>query len=390
MTGAKAITMLVPIFILPYISRKVGSEGFGYISYGLAFGVLFETYLRYGFDLLAIRDGSISIASGASLNNLFSRVLLARLILFFLGLGVSLLVVMIVHTRPKYENLIYLNLAFAAFNVFSNDWVYQAFERMHYLAVFTFMGRCLYVLVVLIFVQNPEDVIFEPIAMVIASFAIMLMSNYILFRRFNIRIVAVPLRVLMLDLRNGFGLFLTFLAPNLYTNLSAIYLNKHGLREVGIFYGGYRFISVFESLNQTIARVFYPKFAKSSLGFTTYLRVGICITSFISIALYFSAEIIVDIFLGEVFYESIVIIKVMCVSPVLLFIMFSFGQNKLVLMGRTAIYTRIVLTISVIGGIFSFLLIKYMGATGASIAIVTTWFLRSLITFIYSKINTKS
>lgn len=384
LAGAKALSILVPIFVLPYLSIKLGLEGFGYISYGFAFGVLFETYLRYGFDLLAVREGSCYSTNNNNFSQLVSRVIIARLVLLFCGLLITFISVVLLGIQAVYVWLIALNMIMAAFNVFINDWVYQAIEKMYYIAIYTVASRIIYVALILLLIDSEKDYIFEPIAMVAGSFLIMVVSNWILFCRLGIRFVLVDKSCIVEDLRSGFGLFLTFLAPNLYTSLTAIYLKAHGLREVGVFYGGYRFISVFEALNHVVNRVFYPIFAKNRKGFSKFIRIGMVLAVIASIGLYLCAPFLVRYLLAEEFINSVKIIRIMSLAPILLFTMLSFGHNRMVLIGKTVLYSKIVIGVSLLGGIVSYIMIASYGATGGAFAIIGVWTLRSILTYFYS------
>lgn len=376
--------MIIPLLTLPFLSGKLGTEGFGYIAFGLSFAIIFETYLRFGFDLIAIRDGAKLIAEDRGVNVLFTRVLFSRIVLLIPGLLVVLLVALLFDLSQIQKNIITINIALACLNAFNNDWFFQAQKQMLYLAFFNLASKGLYVILIFCFISSSADILIEPLAVVAGACLTTITSNIIIARQYQIRLEHVSIREITDFIKSGYGLFTTLLLPNLYTTLSYIYLERAGPHTVGIFSGGYRIVSVFESVNQIANKVFYPELSQNPGYFKRFLQAGMFLSAFTSVLLFLFAPHIVHLLLGPDFENSTQIIRIMSLAPLALFTMVAFGQNFLVLNNAETAYSRIVVICSLLGGFSSYFLIAHFEATGAALAIILTWSSRACVSALVS------
>lgn len=100
----------------------------------------------------------------------------------------------------------------------------------------------------------------------------------------------------------NWNMFLTLFLPNLYTNFSVILLKIYGgTTATGIFSSGNRFIILFDQLSLVLSRTFYPFLARRIDKHDLYVKISAGISILSCIFLFFSADLLIKIFLRKNF-----------------------------------------------------------------------------------------
>lgn len=79
------------------------------------------------------------------------------------------------------------------------------------------------------------------------------------------------------------------------------------------------------------------------------------------------------------------VIRIMAITPFLLFLMNTFGTNYLVLIGKEKVLKNIILICSILGFILSCIIVAHYSYIGISITLVSIWGIRGALTFYYAK-----
>ncbi|OGV01020.1 MAG: hypothetical protein A2455_04235, partial [Ignavibacteria bacterium RIFOXYC2_FULL_35_16] len=156
LTSAETAKRLLGFFTLVYLGRVLDKNGFGIIGFATAFVSYFILVVNFGFSTY----GTMEIAKDPSkiskfVNNIFSiRILLA----IFLSLILILYLFFSEHsTVTKYVILITgLNLFT---NAFALNWIFQAVEKMQYIAIRQVLSGLLGLIGVVIFVHSENDLL---------------------------------------------------------------------------------------------------------------------------------------------------------------------------------------------------------------------------------------
>ena len=78
------------------------------------------------------------------------------------------------------------------------------------------------------------------------------------------------------------------------------------------------------------------------------------------------------------------VLKIMSISPFFLFLMNTYGQNYLVLVGKESVLRNIILFCSILGFITTILLINKYQYIGVAISITFTWGIRGILTWFFA------
>ncbi|WP_390410467.1 oligosaccharide flippase family protein [Lacticaseibacillus jixiensis] len=144
MYGLQIVNTVIPLLTLPFITRILGSEGFGIFSISLnIFGYL-QTIIEYGFGMSATREIAL-LAKDEDTNNrqnrLFTSVVFSRSILTVTCILFSVVYVAL-HKFNSLQSLslIVLDLGLLGSCVQMN-WLYQGLQEMKYLSLVNMVSR---------------------------------------------------------------------------------------------------------------------------------------------------------------------------------------------------------------------------------------------------------
>ena len=114
---------IVPLLTLPYITRVLGTSNYGVFSLALNWVTYFQVIVEYGFGFTGARK--VSIHGDESLQELYSRIITARIFLLFgTFLTMNILSAVLHVSRAQYisMNILFLIILGVAFQL---TWLFQ-------------------------------------------------------------------------------------------------------------------------------------------------------------------------------------------------------------------------------------------------------------------------
>ena len=385
LTVLKLAGFVFPLLTLPYLARVLGVENFGKIAFATSVIVFFETLVDYGFNYTATRDVAKNKTDLNYVSKVFSNVLSARIILLLISLIVLLLCIYFIPSFQENKLILLLTFSYIPGYIFFPEWVFQAIEKMKYITLLNLISKIIFTLLVFVVIKDKSDFIYQPILTAIGFFISGVIALYILHFKLDIRFVKPKKKEIYEIIKGSTNMFFSLFLPNLYTNFSVVYLNKiAGPQSIGIYSGGFKFIGIFEQLMQVLSRTFYPFLARRMDKHNAYIKIGLYISIISSISLFFLTDYLIELFLTPEFYGAKDVLKIMSISPFFLFLMNTYGQNYLVLVGKESILRNIILFCSILGFITTILLINKYQYIGVAISITFTWGIRGILTWFFA------
>ncbi len=215
---------LLPILVMPYVIKRIGTDGFGIVAIAQVVMMFFISISDYGFNLTATRDVSLNRDNAGIISRIFSMVLTTRLllcaVLFILLLGVMSLV-------PGLRS--YLLLYTLAFTTVIGqsllmNWLFQGIERMKFVTFISLLARFIFVLLVLCFIKTKADniyfIFFTGLGNVIAGLA----SIAVAMRLLHIKWIPPTFSEIRLELINGWHITVSNLSVSSYMYVNVLIL----------------------------------------------------------------------------------------------------------------------------------------------------------------------
>ncbi len=379
LTVVQAITYILPVIMIPYLFRVIGPEKFGLIAFAQALMQYFMILTDYGFSISATREISLCREDNCEISKVFSAVMTVKLVFAFLSL---VLLCIIVFFIPRFRDnwLVYI-LSFGTVlgNTLFPVWFFQGIEKMRHIAYLNIIGGFLMLLAIFTFVHRAEDYLWVP-AITSSVFLITgLWALRIVFRKFGVSFKFPGYTNLRQQLTAGWDIFISNAAINAYTTTRVFVV---GLLTDNTITGFYAIAERIANAVQTFpllsfSQAVFPRLSQifnknKALAFELMRQIQ-QVTVNISLAClaltFILAPWIVRAFCGGEYYSTVLSFRLLLVS-VFFVCANAFRVQFLLVCGKTAIYSRIHVFMSMIGLPLIFLLVFSFGFKGAAIASV--------------------
>ena len=254
--------IIYPLITFPYISRVLMPENVGKINFGSSVVSYFMLIASLGVTTYAIRECSKVRDNRDKLQSTASQILSINILstlIAYLALAVTLVV-----ARPldSYRELICIQSATIIFTTLGADWINSAIEDFKFIAMRTVGMQIVSLVLMFIFVHNPEDYIIFALISVIASSGANIIN--IVYRR---KFCKTRL-TFQIDWKKHLPpiltLFSLFLAQTIYCNSDITMLGlMKGDYEVGLYSTSVRIYNLVNQVVASVAFVVMPQLAIS-------------------------------------------------------------------------------------------------------------------------------
>ena len=380
------INILLTYFYTIYTARYLGAEGFGILSFAIAFTGI--------SCLLADLGLSVLITKEVSRNNLLAgkyvgNILAIKIILAIITLGFTVITINFLGYPFKTVLVVYLitfSTIFSSFTSFFNS-IYQAFQKMEYISVSTILHSVLMFTGTVIAISKSLDIIFFASIYFLVNLIIFGYSLCTCIWKFLIPKIEVDLSFWKNLIKDSIPFWMTSVFVIIYFRMDIIMLSiMKGEEVVGWYAASYRLIDGLSVIPGVFISVIFPIFSKyyvdskssleiafrKSLKFITLIAIPIGIGTTI-----LSNEIIMFIY-GNGYVPSASALKILIWASVLSFI----NMTPSTLLNTTNKQkTLMIFTFigAILNMVLNYLLIPSFSYKGAGIATVITEFVVGLL-----------
>lgn len=311
--GIQAAHYILPIVTVPYLTRTLGPTGYGINVYTLSLAAFLSVICDYGFALTATKAVSAHRNEPARVRDIFSSVLMTKFMLLLICcvlLGIS--TVALPHYTADWR--LYALAILGAFSaVLFPTWLFQGLERMRDLALMSLSARILSVAAIFIFVRGPDDMWLATLLQLGASFVMALLAQLLAHRLLGGRVTMPTFSSVTEQLREGWTVFVSSLAINLYTTGQTMIVGSIGGAAAAGYYGAAeKCVSVGKSGYGILTQAAVPKvayYAKhdplTGLRFIRKLMLLAPIGLVATFVMFFYPEWLVKLLFGAQFIEQV-------------------------------------------------------------------------------------
>ncbi len=371
------ILNIISIFVIGYIARSLGKDDYGKFTFAFAFISLFMPIINMGLGSLATRE----IAENREIaNEVFSRILMLRVVLAFIALIVIVLTINILDYHPETRLIVYIagsTLFFYSITITINS-AFQGFETMEYIGYSNFISGFVLTLLSVVILLMGYRLIGLTLVYAFGSLLGMVISMHYMVKIIPVMKCKIDVDYWKKSLIRGFPFFIPGFVYTISMKIGIILLSKEsGDAAVGVFGAANSLVEKLTTIPDGVGTALYPTMAilfqqsyndarKLIKRFNIYmfmiglpLAIGTTILAkqiiiFIYGVSYQAATVVLQILIWWLFFQLFISIQGWS--------LFAAHQEK-----KTA-------TISIISSvaciILNLLLIPYFGAWGAAIAIL--------------------
>lgn len=320
----KGLTYIFPLITLPYLARILGPEKYGLIVFAQSFVIYFNILTDYGFNLSATKDISLNRENINKVSEIFSTVILIKLILFIFSLVIFSI---IIFAFPKFRSD-YLIFYYSFILVFSNTlfpiWLFQGMEKMKFITYITLFARVFFLICIFVFIRNQNQYELVPLFNSLGHLISSLLAIYLAVKYIGISITKPSFQSLKYQIKKGWYFFVSSLFGNFYTSSNIFILGILTNNQlVAYYHGADRIIYAFKGLLVPISQTVFPFFSKlhsksEAKSINALKRLGVLISTFSffsSIIIFIYSPLITKLILGDQFTESVIIMRIMSLIP---------------------------------------------------------------------------
>lgn len=383
---------LFPLLTMPYLARVIGADGFGRIAIASAVIMWIQTISDWGFNYTATRDVAKNRDDKEKVSHILSNVIWAKFILLFLSFVILLLLIYFVPIFRENYLVILITFLMVPGHILFPDWFFQALERMKYITILNLLSKLLFTIAIFVFIKEKSDYIYQPLFISLGFILSGIISLYYIFVKWEYKFYKPNFQGIFDAIKGSTDIFINNIAPNLYNSFSVVLLGVYSTSiQNGIYDAGKKFTTLIYNFMNIFTRVFFPYFSRKNQGYKVYAILSILLSIFLVILIIIFAPLLINIFFGSEFIDSVVILRITSISLIFLMMSSVFGVNYLLVNGYDKILRNITIISSVIGFVLAFPLVKYYEAIGVAIVYTFTSCLIGLGTMVYaykmSKIN---
>ena len=380
----RGINLVISIITLPYILKTIGIENYGVIAFSLAFAAFFGTVIQYGFGISAVQNIARVREDHAQISKIFSATFITMLLITLLCAAVYGTIVLSVDTLAS-RKLVYLgSFTLVIGNALFPHWLFLGLERSYLAAVITLGIRSSYLVLLFLFVREPQDYAIVHALNGATAIVGVLFGLGIAFIGFGLKIVIPSVSYLWETLRIGFHVFLIQFAPNLYNNALVFVLGLVAIPEVvGIFSAANSIVEVVISFGRMLSNAFLPVLANTISIHRKYtmLMFGLGGSTMVAVILLASPA---AAFLSPKNPAEIAnTIRYIAITIPMTAGYLAYNINYLVIRGHEKLAAKITIVISLCGMILVGVLVPLFSIVGAIVVLIVVRLALSVVSFWY-------
>lgn len=346
---------VIPLIALPYLIRVLEPQKFGIMIFAQAFIQYFVVFTDYGFNLSATQQISINRKDKTKLNEIFSSVIVTKVLLMIIAAVVCLIFVTSFERLAINRSIYFYTFLIVVGNVIFPVWLFQGLEKMKYIAVLIIIPKTIFTILLFFTVRSPLDLSKAVIIQNSSGIISGIVALFIIYKKLLIRFVFPTKRSILDALREGWDIFISGVAVNLYTSTNIVILGfLSNDITVGLYGAAEKIIRIILALFSPFNNALFPYFSslvtesrELALHFISkVIKLLGMAALFVSVSVFLLADIIGKYILGSEYGNSIDIIRILSPLPILMFISNSCGVQIMLNFGLKKVFRKILILAS--------------------------------------------
>ena len=318
MTGAKFV---LPLIITACLTRRLGPDAYGVISYLTPVMGYFILLLDFGFNFSATKKIAQHRADPVLIEKTIAAVYTAKILLVLAGFLPLMLLLLCIDLLRQYVLLTVLYYLSTAAQIFIPDFLYRGLEKMEGVTTRYILAKLITAVLIFLAVRDDGGLILVPLAYLIGTVAAALHTNHHMVKKLGYRVALGGLREAAAELRESGIYFVSTFASTALSVTSTFVMGIVGMPTAQIAYWGVAFqvVQAVQAMYDPITTSIYPHVAgKRDHKFV--LRITLCLLPLVAagcVLLYCLAGLAVKIIAGSAYLAAVPVLQAL--TPMLLF-----------------------------------------------------------------------
>ncbi|MBI1910228.1 MAG: oligosaccharide flippase family protein [Deltaproteobacteria bacterium] len=348
--GINVLLYLFPLFVIPYLVRVLGPDGWGFIAFSQSFAMYIALIVEYGFNYSGTREVAQYRENPVARSETLAGILGAKMGISALALLLSPLFLLI----PSFgADPLYLwgALFLAIAHPFNMIWYYQGLEQLRAVAIFEISSRMIALGGIFMFVRVKEDA--WKVLVIQATMALIsaVSTTVLAYQKMPFRVPS--LGQIVQSYKMGWALFIYRGAVSLYTVGNAFVLGLFvPLQFVGYYAGAEKICRAGIGLLSPISQIFFTRLSHlvsiasekaskmSHYGMLLMGSSGLLMGAF----LFLAAPVIIPIALGKQFGPAVQVLQILALLPPLTALSDVMGIQWMIPLHLENVFNKIILS----------------------------------------------
>ena len=368
MVSLRALEYVLSFILVPYLLIVLGPEKMGAIVFSQSVMVYLVLISSYGFNLTAPR--ALARSDSSNYAHIFSLYMYGSIVL---GVVSTIILVLGGILYQYFGYNLDLPLYIATYTAVIGNIIY--------ITILNLIGRFICLFGIFILVKGPNDYILAALFQSCTPCIAGIISLIILTRRFKSLWTVPSLNSLVKIYKEGWLIFLSTITINLYTTTSIIILGSlTNNTVVGYYSAADKLLGCIRRMVSAVNDAVYPHvnilLKKSYVEGILFLRKQLYVYILFGfcgglILLLWGDKILLPL-LGESYYDSIVLFKIMSFIPMIVAMSNVLGYETMLSLHMESIYSKILISAAIVSLIIIWPLTYYYGGIGTAITTVIT------------------
>lgn len=318
MTGAKFV---LPLIITACLTRRLGPDAYGVISYLTPVMGYFILLFDFGFNFSATKKIAQHRADPVLIEKTIAAVYTAKILLVLAGFLPLMLLLLCIDLLRQYVLLTVLYYLSTAAQIFIPDFLYRGLEKMEGVTTRYILAKLITAVLIFLAVRDDGGLILVPLAYLIGTVAAALHTNHHMVKKLGYHVALGGLREAAAELRESGIYFVSTFASTALSVTSTFVMGIVGMPTAQIAYWGVAFqvVQAVQAMYDPITTSIYPHVAgKRDHKFV--LRITLCLLPLVAagcVLLYCLAGLAVKIIAGSAYLAAVPVLQAL--TPMLLF-----------------------------------------------------------------------
>lgn len=372
----QAANFIIPLLIVPYISRIIGIERYGQLEYARTIVLYFIIFINYGFNYTITREISIHRDNQSKVNEIVTCTYIAKGVLLLLSAIVFFTVLEVNQSLQSISLVLMVTFIITFGHFLFPIWLFQGKEKIAFIAYVNFAIKLLVISSVIVFLKNKEQFWVYNLFLSLAQVTIGIYAIYYMYTKFHIRFVPVNLNKIWNAFKDGFSVFLSTILVTIFASYGFLLLKEYFSDfEVGAYSTANKIAMTIQLIVVLpFSQAFFPHIAKVAnenlKQFTKLIKkAAIVITAatiLIGLICFIFAKDIILILFGPGYEDGILPLKIIAFLPMFMILNNLFAYQGLLSLKKDKLFLKIHVTFAVVVIGISYVIVPTYGVEGVA------------------------
>ena len=248
---------VVPMLTLPYVTRVLGTTGYGDFSLALNWVLYFQVIVEYGFGFWGARK--LAIGGKDCMQENFGVIITSRILL--MGCSLAAMGVVYVLSGKAISHFICMSILFSMVVgvAFQMTWLFQGMQDMKYITIINAVSRTISVLLTFLMVRRPSDVYLYCLLYSCTYLLSAVIGLWVARRKYALKIKPCKLAQLRVGLKEAWPLFISQAMSKVLSGFGVTVLGMVAVSSVvGIYSAIYKIPYTMALFFNPISQAIYP------------------------------------------------------------------------------------------------------------------------------------